>query len=117
MIDICSWSLAPVDMRDERQANEFRLSEAQKRAIREDYDAAMRGEVVDARAALEEIRVVHGFPLHEDSEEPLQPEREDSGELSEEMKRAILEGYSEALRGDYVDASAALEEIRVAHGF
>lgn len=104
-------------MRDEHQTNEFRLSGARKRAIREDYDAAMRGEVVDARAALEEIRVAHGFPLHAYSEEPLQPEREDSGELSEEMKRAILEGYEEALRGEGVDARTALEEMRIAHGF
>ena len=95
-----------------------KLTEEQKREIREGYDAAMRGEVVDARTALEEIRIAHGFPRHgeEDGETP-RSEREGSSELSEEMKRAILEGYGEALRGEFVDALTALEEIRAAHGF
>lgn len=38
-----------------------KLTEEQKRTILEDYAAAMRGEVVDARAALEKIRAAHGF--------------------------------------------------------
>lgn len=107
-----------MDMHDDCQTDEPRLSEAQKRAIREGYAEAQRGEFVDARTALEEIRVAYGFPRHgEDDGEPVRSEWENPGELSEEMKRAILEGYSESLRGDGVDMKAALEEIRVAHGF
>ncbi len=45
------------------------------------------------------------------------PEQEKAEGLTEEQKRVILEGYNEALRGDYVDMKAALEEIRAAHGF
>lgn len=93
------------------------MSEAQKRAIREGYGEAMRGEGVGARAVLEEIRAARGFAVQGDAGEPLQLERGDSGEPSEEMKRAILEGYEEALRGEGVDARTALEEMRIAHGF
>lgn len=38
-----------------------KLTEEQKREILEDYAAAMRGEVVDAHVALEEIRAAYGF--------------------------------------------------------
>ncbi len=37
--------------------------------------------------------------------------------LTEEQKRAILDAYNESLRDNGVDAMAALEEIRAAHGF
>ncbi len=36
--------------------------------------------------------------------------------LTEEQKKAILEAYNESLRDNGIDALAALEEIRVAHG-
>ncbi len=45
---------------EEQQRSES-LTDEQKRAIIDDYAAAMRGEVVDARAALEEIRAAHDF--------------------------------------------------------
>ena len=106
-----------MDMHGDCQTNEPRLSEAQKWAIREGYAEAMRGEVVDARTALEEIRVAHGFPRHgEDDGEPAHSGREDSDKLSEETRRAILEGYGEALRGEFVDALTALEEMRMRDG-
>ncbi len=38
-----------------------KLTEEQKKAILDDYAAAMRGEVTDARTALEKIRAAHGF--------------------------------------------------------
>lgn len=38
-----------------------KLTEEQKKEILEDYAAAMRGEVVDALEALEEIRRQHNF--------------------------------------------------------
>ena len=107
-----------MDMHDDCQTDKPRLSEAQKRAIRKGYAEAMRGKVVDARTALEEIRVAYGFPRHgEEDENPAHSEPADSSKLSEEMKRAILEGHNEALRGDGVDAETALEKIRAAHGF
>lgn len=37
--------------------------------------------------------------------------------LTEEQKKAVLEGYNESLHDNGVDAMAALEEIRAAHGF
>ena len=37
--------------------------------------------------------------------------------LTEEQKKAILDAYNESLRDNGVDAIAALEEIRAAHGF
>lgn len=37
--------------------------------------------------------------------------------LSEARKRTTREDYIEALRGEFVDALAAPEEMRVAHGF
>ena len=48
---------------------------------------------------------------------PVVADNEKTEKLTEEQKRAILKGYNEALRGDYVDMKAALEEIRAAHGF
>lgn len=36
--------------------------------------------------------------------------------LTEEQKKAILKAYNESLRDNGIDALAALEEIRVAHG-
>lgn len=106
-----------MDMHNDCRKNSPRLNEAQKRAIREGYAEAQRGEFVDARMALEEIRVAHGFERHgEDGGNPARSERENPGELSEEMKRAILEGYGEALRGEFVDALTALEEMRKRHG-
>lgn len=50
-----------MDMHGHCYANGSCLSEARKWATREDYIEAMRGEVVDARAALEEVRAAHGF--------------------------------------------------------
>lgn len=38
-----------------------KLTEEQKKMILDDYAAAMRGEVVDARTALDKIRAAHGF--------------------------------------------------------
>ncbi len=38
-----------------------KLTDEQKRAILEDYASAMKGEVTDARTALEKIRAAHGF--------------------------------------------------------
>lgn len=37
------------------------LTDEQKKTILDDYAAAMRGEVVDARTALYKIRAAHGF--------------------------------------------------------
>lgn len=37
------------------------LTDEQKRAILEDFAAAMNGEVVDAREALEKIRAARGY--------------------------------------------------------
>lgn len=82
---------------------DWKLTQEQKDEIREDYAAAMRGEVVDARTALEEIRSSLCPPT--------------PGELSEEMKREILQGWNEALRGEVVDMETVLEEIRREHGF
>ena len=48
---------------------------------------------------------------------PVVADNEKTEKLTEEQKRAILEGYNESLHDDGVDAIAALEEIRVAHGF
>ena len=50
--------MAPTVMEQEKTEM---LTEEQKKTIVEDYAAAMRGEVLDARAALEEIRAAHGF--------------------------------------------------------
>ncbi len=50
--------MAPAVLEQEKTE---RLTEEQKKMILEDYAAAMRGEVVDARTALEEIRAAHGF--------------------------------------------------------
>ena len=48
---------------------------------------------------------------------PVVADNEKTEKLTEEQKRAILEGYNESLHDDGVDAIAALEEIRAAHGF
>ena len=107
-----------MDMHNACRENSSRLTKAQKRTIQEGYAEVQRGEFVDARMALEEIRVAHGFERHGvDDGSPEHSEREDSGKLSEEMKRTILDGHSESLRGDGVDAETALEKIRAAHGF
>lgn len=45
----------PIDMHGDSQTNDSYLSEARKKTTREDYIDAIRGEVVDARAALEEV--------------------------------------------------------------
>lgn len=37
------------------------MSESQQRMVLDDYAAARRGETVDARSSLEEIRVKYGF--------------------------------------------------------
>ncbi len=37
------------------------LADEQKKEILEDYATAMRGEVIDAREALEKIRAAHGY--------------------------------------------------------
>lgn len=50
--------MAPAVMEQEKTE---KLTEEQKRALLDDYAAAMRGEVIDARTALEEIRAAHGF--------------------------------------------------------
>lgn len=42
---------------------------------------------------------------------------EKTEKLTEEQKKAILDAYNESLRDNGVDAMAALEEIRAAHGF
>ena len=47
---------------------------------------------------------------------PVAADKEKTEKLTEEQKRAILEGYNEALRGEVVDALTAIEEIRVRHG-
>lgn len=51
-------AMAPAVLEQEKTE---KLTEEQKKAVLDDYAAAMRGEVVDARKALEEIRVAHGF--------------------------------------------------------
>lgn len=89
-----------------------KLTELQKAAILEAYQESLHDEGVDAIQALEEIRAVHGFSEWEGSAEQERP-----GELSEEMKREILRGWSEAQRGEVVDALTVLEEIRRKHGF
>ena len=43
-------------------------------------------------------------------------EQETADQLTEEQKRALLEAYNESLYDDGVDAFAAIEEIRAAHG-
>lgn len=48
---------------------------------------------------------------------PVVANPEKAEKLTEEQKKMILEGYNEALRGDYVDMETVLEEIRAAHGF
>lgn len=48
---------------------------------------------------------------------PAVADKEKTEKLTEEQKRVILEGYNESLHDDGVDAIAALEEIRAAHGF
>lgn len=50
-----------MDMHGDCQTNDSYLSEARKKTTREDYIEALRGEFVDALAALEEMRVAHGF--------------------------------------------------------
>ena len=80
---------------------ENKLTQEQVDEIREDYEAAMRGEVVDARTALEEIRSYLYPPTPE--------------ELSEKMKQEILHSYNEALRGEVVDAPTAIEDMRRRH--
>lgn len=81
--------------------DDWKLTQEQMDEIREDYAAAMRGEVVDARTALEEILLSLYPQTHE--------------ELSEEMKREILHGYNEAQQGEVVDALTAIEDIRRRH--
>lgn len=50
-----------MDMYGDSQTNDSCLSEARKRTTREDYIEALRGEFVDALAALEEMQIAHGF--------------------------------------------------------
>lgn len=52
---------APMDIHGDSQTNDSCLSEARKKTTREDYIEALRGEFVEALAALEEIQVAHGF--------------------------------------------------------
>lgn len=48
---------------------------------------------------------------------PVVLEQEKTEKLTEEQKKAILEAYKESLHDEGVDARAALESIRAAHGF
>lgn len=50
-----------MDMHGDSQTNDSCLSEARKKTTREDYIEVLRGEFADALAALEEMRVAHGF--------------------------------------------------------
>ena len=43
-------------------------------------------------------------------------EQDKTEKLTDEQKRAILEAYSESLNDEGIDAFAAIEKIRVAHG-
>ena len=47
---------------------------------------------------------------------PVVLDKDKTPKLTEEQEKAILEAYNESLHDNGVDALAALEEIRNAHG-
>ena len=52
-------------------------------------------------------------------EKPMAPvvlDKDKTPKLTEEQEKAILEAYNESLHDNGIDAVAALEEIRNAHG-
>lgn len=91
-------------------------TEEQKRAVLEGYNEALRGDYVDMKVSLEEIRAAYGFLKCESpSAASGSIGQEVPGEFSEEMKREILHSYNQSLQGEVVDALAAIEDMRRRH--
>ena len=77
------------------------LSDEEIQLLRQGYNEAMRGELLDARQVLAEIRAKY---------------RLSSPESEAEELRMIREDYESAMRGEVVDARQAIAEIRAESG-
>lgn len=77
------------------------LSDEEIQLLRQGYNEAMRGELLDARQVLAEIRAKYRLPF--------------PGSKADEL-RMIREGYEAALRGEVVDAKQAIGQVRAESG-